>query len=286
MRCSRSIFAAVLMITVAVPGLAQQPTQLYRVFLGDGSSLASFGEWARVGDRVIFSMPLTPAAGPGELHLVSLPVNRVDLPRTEQYADAVRAANYAASRGEADFAHLSNTVAHTLNQVALIPDPRQRLAAAEQARRELADWPATHFGYRAKEVREIIGVLDEVISGLRSAAGEKGFELALSANTELPPPTPLLPTPTHEEVAKNLMTAATLVDSPAEKVSLLQSVVGFIDRAVGLLPDSVASALRSTALGQIAEEQRVEGQYTDLRTAILTDASRFSDRADVRSLER
>ena len=286
MRRSRMISAVVLVLTFAVSSPAQQSTQLYRVFLGDGSSLASFGEWARVGDRVVFSMPLTPAAGPGELHLVSLPLARVDLPRTEQYADAVRAANYAASRGEADFAHLSNTVAHTLNQVALIKDPRQRLAAAEQARRELADWPATHFGYRAKEVREIIGVLDEVISSLRASAGEKGFELALSANTELPPPTPLLPSPTHEEIAKNLMTAATLVDSPAEKVSLLQSVVGFIDRAVEYLPDSVVAALRSTALGQIAEEQRVEGMYTDLRTTILADASRFADRADVRSLER
>jgi hypothetical protein len=278
--------AVFLSLLCAVASAAQPSTQLYRVFLADGSSLTSFGEWARVDDRVIFSMPLAPGAGPGELHLVSLPVTRVDLPRTEQYADAVRAANYAATRGEADFAHLSSTVAHTLNQVALITDPRQRLATAELARRELADWPGNHFNYRAAEVREIIGVLDEVISGLRASAGQKGFELALSANTETPPPASLLPAPTHEEIVQDLMTASTLVDSPAEKVSLLQSVVAFIDRAVGYLPETIASALRAKAAGDIAEEQRVDSLYANLRTTMLTEAAGFAERADVRNLER
>ena len=275
-----------LSLQFAAAASAQTATQLYRVFLSDGSALASFGEWARVDNRVVFSMPLAPGAGPGELHLVSLPLNRVDLPRTEQYADAVRAANYAATRGEADFAHLSNTVAHTLNQVALIKDPRQRLAAAEQARRQLTDWAGSHFGYRATEVREIIGVLDEVISSLRSSAGQGGFELALSANTEVPPLAPLMPTPTHQDIVQNLMTASTLVDSPAEKVSLLQSVVVLIDRAVGYLPESVATAIRTTAIGEIAEEQRVEASYAALRTTTLAEATRYAERADVRSLER
>jgi hypothetical protein len=280
---AQGVLLAVLFAGVAD---AQTSTQLYRVFLSDGSALASFGEWARVDDRVVFSMPLAPGAGPGELHLVSLPVSRIDLARTEQYADAVRAANYAATRGEADFAHLSSTVAHTLNQVASITDPRQRLAAAEQARRELADWPANHFGYRAAEVRDIIGVLDEVITGLRASAGQKGFELALSANTEVPPRAPLMPAPTHEDIAQNLMAASKLVDSPAEKVSLLQSVVALIDRAVDYLPAAVATALRSSALGGIAEEQRIDAVYGTLRTTTLADAGRYAELADVRSLEQ
>ena len=286
MRFKRTSLAALFVLFCAVTSDAQPSPQLYRVFLSDGSALASFGEWARVDDRVVFSMPLAPGAGPGDLHLVSLPLSRVDLARTEQYADAVRAANYAATRGEADFAHLSSTVAQTLNDVALIKDPRQRLAAAEQARRELADWPAQHFGYRAKEVREIIGVLDEVISGLRASAGQRGFELALSANTEAPPTVALLPAPSHQDVIQNLMTASTLVESPAEKVSLLQSVVALVDRAVGYLPESVATALRTTALGQIAEEQRLDDLYTNLRTTTLADATRYKERADVRGLER
>lgn len=265
---------------------AQPTRQLYRVFLSDGSALASFGEWARVDDRVVFSMPLAPGAGPSDLHLVSLPVSRVDLARTEQYAHAVRASNYASTRGEADFAHLSSSVAYTLNEVAAMKDPRQRLAAAEQARRMLADWPGNQFGYRATEVREFIGVLDEVIAGLRATAGARGFELSLSAHTEAPPAAPLLPAPTHQEVVENLVAASRLVDSPAEKVSLLQSVVALIDRAVGYLPESIATALRTSALGEIAEEHRIDQLYTSLRTTTLNEAARSAARADVRSLQR
>jgi hypothetical protein len=286
MRLRRATRTAILLLTFAATTDAQTSTQLYRVFLSDGRVLASFGEWARVDDRVVFSMPLAPGAGPGELHLVSLPLSRVDLARTEQYADAVRAANYAATRGEADFAHLSSTVAHTLNQVAIIKDPRQRLAAAEQARRELADWPGNHFGYRAAEVREIIGVLDEVISGLRATAGQRGFELALSANTEVPPTVPLMAAPSHEDIVQNLMTASTLVESPVEKVSLLQSVVALIDRAVAYLPESIAATLRTQALGGIAEEERIDQQCAELRDATLSQATTYAERADVRSLER
>jgi hypothetical protein len=285
MMSGRAALVGLCWLLAAGAAHAQSSTQLFRVFLSDGSALASFGEWARVEDRVVFSMPLHPGAGPGELHLVSIPVERVDLPRTQRYADAVRAANYAASRGEADFAHLSTTVAHALNEVALIKDPRQRLAAAEQARRELADWPANHFGYRAKEVREIIGVLDEVISGLRASAGARGFELELSANTEVPPSEPLLAAPSHQDIVENLVAASRLVDSPAEKMSLLQSVVALIDRAVSYLPTAVATVLRSTALNEIAEEERLEGLYANLRTTALADAARLAERADVRGLE-
>ena len=76
---ARSLWLATL-IGLAVPtaGLAQNADPLlYRVFLSDGTGLASFGEWARVEDRLVFSMPLTPGAGPSELHLVSLPLQRV-----------------------------------------------------------------------------------------------------------------------------------------------------------------------------------------------------------------
>lgn len=283
----RLLLAALLVALVSAAGAAQPaPTPLFRVFLADGTALASFGEWARVGDRLVFSMPLVPDGGPGDLHLVSLPLERVDLARTERYADTVRAAQYAATRGEADFAQLSTSVAHTLNQVALIPDPRQRLATAEQARRALADWPGAHFGYRAAEVREIIGVLDEVIASLRASAGQGAFDLSLSASTVAPPAEPLLPAPDQAEIVQSLMAASALVESPAEKVSLLQTVVALIDRAVGYLPAAVATALRSTAIGHIADEQRIDEQYGQLRESTLADAMKYAERADVRTLER
>jgi hypothetical protein len=258
---------------------------LYRVFLADGTGLASFGEWARVDDRLVFSMPLGAGAGPSELHLVSLPVQRIDMARTERYAEAVRASHYAASRGEADFAQLSGDVAQALNQVALIKDPDARLTTAERARKALADWPGAHYSYRSAEVREIVGVLDEVISGLRAQGGKERFDLALSTTTEAPQDT-LLPAPDDTEVVQQLMSAANIVDSPAEKVSLLQSVVAFIDRAVGLLPESFAKTIRATALGDIADEQRVDAQYAKLRTTTLAEAVKYAGTADVRALER
>ena len=272
---------------LSVPtAFGQMAAPLYRVFLADGSALASFGEWARVDDRLVFSMPLAPGAGPGELHLVSLPVQGIDLARTERYADAVRAEHYAATRGEADFAQLSSTVAQTLNQVASLNDPRQRLAAAEQARRALADWPVRHHNYRGTEVREIIGVLDEVITSLRTAAGLGAFELSFSTNTIAPHSEALMAPPTHEDVVQQLMTASKLVASPAEKVSLLQHVVALLDRAVDFLPAAVAEAIRSTAVAEIADEVRTDEAYAELRATALADAARFAERADVRSLER
>ena len=35
-----------------------EETSLLRVFLLDGTTLTSFGEYARVGDRIVFSMPM------------------------------------------------------------------------------------------------------------------------------------------------------------------------------------------------------------------------------------
>jgi hypothetical protein len=259
---------------------------LYRVFLADGTGLASFGEWARVDDRLIFSMPLTAGAGPGDLHLVSLPISRIDMARTQKYAESVRAATYATSRGDTDFAILSNEVARTLNQIATLDDPAARLATAERARRALAEWPANHYGHRATEVREFLGVLDEVIAGLRAAAGGSRFDLALSVATDAPIYEPLAPPPDQAEVIRGLMSAATAVDSPTEKVSLLQSVVALIDRAVNLLPEAFVKAMRSSATASISEEQGIDRQYARLRSTTLTEASQHASRANVRALER
>jgi hypothetical protein len=286
MLAARTLTAVLVVVATASVVRAQSPgSPLYRVFLSDGTALASFGEWARVGDRVVFSMPLVPGGNAGELHLVTLPVQRVDLDRTQRYADSVRASHYAVTRGEADFAQFSSTVAQTLNQVALIADPRQRLATAEQARRTLAGWPGAHHGYRAGEVREILGVLDDVISGLAAQAGQRGFDLKLMANTVAPPSEPLLAAPDQTEVVQSLMAASRAVDSPVERVSLLQTVVMLIDRAIDHLPTSVASALRAMAVGGIVEEQRLDAAYSTLQTATLDEAARFAERADVRGLE-
>ena len=286
MRSLARILALALALVVPVAAGAQDGRPLYRVYLSDGTALVSFGEWARVGDHLVFSMPLTPGAGPSDLHLVSLPVARVDLARSERYAEAVRAANYAATQGESDFAKLSSDVADVLNRVALIADPTARLSAAEEARRALTEWPGAHYGYRAAEVREIVGVLDGVIAGLRAGAGQDGgrFDLSLSATTDTVHET-LLDAPDQTAVVDQLLAASAAVDSPAERVSLLQSVLTLLDRAVNLLPPSFAARVRGVALAGIAEESRIDASYERLRTTILPDAARQAGRANVRKLQ-
>lgn len=270
----------------AAPALAQAPatTPIYRVFLADGTSLASYGEWARLDDRVVFSMPLAATPSP-PLHLVSIPAAGVDWPKTESYAATVRSQHYAAARGEADFATLSATVAQTLNEVALEKDPQRRLQIAERARRALADWPGTHFGYRADEVRDIVGMLDEVIAELRAAAGLSRFDLALSASAPPVAPEPLLTPPSGTEVVDQLMAAAKLTEIPAERESLLRTVLTLIDRAVGAFPERWAALMRRTALSRLADEERLDAQVTKARTTTLARAGELAAKADVRGLE-
>jgi hypothetical protein len=81
------------------------------VFLKDGSSLVSYGELARVGDRVVFSMPTTASTSDPQLHLVNLAADNVDWDRTSRYADAARANQYLTNQAAYDYALLSNDVA-------------------------------------------------------------------------------------------------------------------------------------------------------------------------------
>src|SRR5262245_22952781 len=67
---------------------------LFRVFLKDGTTLVSYGEFARVADRVVFSMPTSASAENPQLHLVDISSDRVDWERTVNYAETTRARRY------------------------------------------------------------------------------------------------------------------------------------------------------------------------------------------------
>ena len=280
-----TIFVAALLLPAA--GLAQTPASrvLFRVFLSDGRVLASYGEWARVEDRVIFSIPTRLTSNPVELHLVNIPSGRVDWPRTELYAESVRAVAYAETRGEGDFARFSAEMAKALNDVSRVADPGVRLATAERARQSLAEWPASHYGYRIGEVREAMDVLDEIISQLRVAVGQTRFDLSLSAPLAVPPPPPL-PPPTDAELVEQLMAAASMSETPGERVTLLQSVLRLLDRAVGLLPDEWARRVRRTVNGDLEHEHEIERAYTQLRQRTLQQAARFSIKGERSEFER
>src|SRR5579872_7030184 len=89
------------------PSSADSGATLFRVFLKDGGTLVSYGEVARVGDRVVFSMP-TGAGNPPPLHLTTLASSRVDWDRTERYAVSARSGRYLETQAENDYVELSN----------------------------------------------------------------------------------------------------------------------------------------------------------------------------------
>ena len=282
-----ALLCAALLLPSAVFGQTAASRVLFRVFLSDGRVLSSYGEWSRIDDRVIFSMPTQLSRDPIELHLVTIASRHVDWPRTELYAESVRAAAYGASRGDADFNAFSSEVAKVLNDVAKIKDPASRLETAERARQKLADWPAAHYGYRNTEVRDALGVLDEVIAQMRVSAGMTRFDLSLSKNAPLPePPPPPLPPPTDAELAEQFVAAASIAEEPAERISLLQTVMRLIDRAIGILPPEWAARMRTTVGGDLDRERKIEKSYAELRTRTLEEAARLALKGRSSDLEK
>ena len=146
--------------------------------------------------------------------------------RTGQYAERVRAAAYAATRGAADFAAFSSEIARVLNEIATIADPSVRLAIAEKARQSLADWPGTHYGYRVTDVRESLGMLDDIIAELRSAVGQTRFDLSLTAPLTRRATSRRCRRPATRRWWKQLVTAASLAETPSERIRLLQAGPG------------------------------------------------------------
>lgn len=280
-----AIAAVALGVSARVTYSAEDAT-LLRVFLKDGTSLVSYGEPARVGDRVIFSMPTASTPNP-PLHLVDLSVDRVDWERTDRYAAGARAAHYVATQADIDYAALSNHIAQILNDVALTTDPAKRLAIVQGARRTLADWPQNHFNYRQMEVRQMLSMLDEAIADLRAATGSSRFDLALSAYAE--PATmaePLLPGPTPQEAIEQVLRAARVVETAAERTSLLKTALIGIERDKAVLPSAWLEATRKETDAALRTEQQLDRSYQSLTAWMMTLAGRRAKDADVRGLER
>jgi hypothetical protein len=287
---SRTLAAVVLAAAVAIPvraaAAAADEATLLRVFLTDGTSLISYGEPARVNDRVIFSLPTATIPNP-PLHLVNLPAGRVDWDRTSRYAATARASHYVETQAENDYAALSNDVASTLNEVAQSADPSQRLAIVQRARQTLAEWPQSHFNYRAAEVRQLLGMLDEAIADLQAARGPGRFALTLSAYSDpLAIVEPLLPPPDAQQAIEQLLTAARAVDMSAERTSLLATAVAAIDHEKAALPAGWAAITRAETQAEIAKELKLDRSYQTLTARMMTLANRRTKQADVRGLER
>jgi hypothetical protein len=278
------ILLLLLLLSVSVRA---EETSLLRVFLLDGTTLTSFGEYARVGDRIVFSMQMgtTPGGSP-RLQLVSLPERSVDWRRTDRYRDGVRATHYAAVQGENDFAIMTGEVARVLNEIALTTQPAHRLRLAQQARGQLAEWPARHFGYRAREVREIAALLDETIAGLRGAGGATEVDVTFVANVEPPPSEPLAPPPTPIEVIAQALSVADMADLPADRASVLRNTIAYIDGLPGAGSDAGLRRARDFAQARLDGELQADRRYGGLARALTTQAATYAARADVRGIER
>ncbi len=281
----RAVFATLMVAICAAYGRAQSSSDatIYRVFLLDGTTLVSYGDYARVADRVVLSVPIGGSASSPTIQLVTIPDSVVDWQRTDAYAEAARAARYAATRGPDEYALLASAVARALADIAQVRDPGTKIAMATEARQNVTRWIAEHYGYRASDVAQLAGMFDDVIAEVRAASGGPSVNLALVANMAAPPSMPLMDAPTLPEAIAQGLRAASLVE-PGERLSLLRAVEASL-ATVG--PEVAwASPLRTRVNESIAAEQRIDRDYASLSRDTLRVADRQAKAADVRGVER
>ena len=277
----RVLLCAVILVAAARAHAEAAPH--FRLFLRDGTMVACLAEYARVDGRVVCSMPL---GGPEDTELVSIPESRIDWPRTDEYAAALRATRYAETRGEHDFALLSHEVAGMLNEISYTRDNARRLAIAVDARRKLAEWPREHHNYRARDVQQIVQLVEEAISDFRAAAGAQQFDLNFVANTGLPPPVPLMPAPTADESLTAAVTLAETADDPVERISLLEAIQRSLGRAGSQVSASVRERLAPRVAARLDRERKVDDGDARLAADAAGRARARAANADVRGVER
>jgi hypothetical protein len=276
---------ALICVLLPRPAWAADPT-FFRLFLINGDSVVSFGEFARVEDRVIFSMPVGGSAEEPRLHLVSLPAGMIDWERTDRHASSSRYQRYADSRGDDDFRVLTTEVARVLSNIASTTDRRDALGIAEQARRTLADWPRAHYGYRQDEVRDVIGVLDGAISSLRAATGIASFELALVATAEPIELEAVATMPTQREQLDQIFRVITMTSLATERVALLQAALALLDEAGNVIAGMDATGIRKTTDERLREELTIDARYVSLSTRLAAASRRAAERAKAKDVEK
>ncbi|HJR58424.1 MAG TPA: hypothetical protein VJ813_03460 [Vicinamibacterales bacterium] len=277
-----AVFLAVLGLLAGVR-VGAEGALLFRIFLKDGGTLVSYGEFARVGDRVVFSVPLGDALAEPRVQVLTINEGLVDWTRTDSYTTAVRAKHYAETRGEEDFAMLTGQVTLALNDIALTADPTRRLAMAEEARRNLAAWPSANYGFKAADVAQLVSIFDDVIAEMKVEAGQGQFDLSLVAMTEPPPPVELLPAPDVQSSFEIAYRSALLAAEPAERTALLRT----LSESLAYAPRTAtwAAALRRQIDEGLASELKTDKAYGALSASMLKSAAALSARADVQGLQ-
>jgi hypothetical protein len=274
-----------LLILLALGGFASAHHQtidndaIFRVYLKSGQALPAYGESALVGERVVFTLLLGATSARTSLQLMSLPAASVDVDRTRRYANAIRAKHYAATRGELDYAAMSQEVQRTLGQLPAVQDPKKRLEMALDAKKRLMTWAEGTYGYRAADVRVLTNLFDEVISELRVAAGEKQFSLDLRVGQSDFDPEPLLPAPTLRECIELALAAAMATDTADDRLAVLTAAAA----AAG--DDPGTADLREHVRREIDAETNAAAAYESLLSGIRTQADAARRKGDVAGIE-
>ena len=258
---------------------------LFRIFLRDGGVLVSYGEFSRVEDRVVFSMPVGGGTAEPRLQIVWVSADAIDWTRTDRYAASARFQQYAETRGEQDFQALNDDVARVLNEIAVTTDRPRALDLANRARQVLADWPRTHQGYRQDDVREIVGLIDEAIAGLRASDGQTSFEIALVASIPPVDLEPVLGLPSPGEQFLQLVRLADMTTQASERMVLLQTARALLDEGgPAAFPD--AGIHRESLDQRIRGELDIERRYSRLSRRLVTQAKQEAARARVAGVEK
>ena len=283
-----ALFLVSLLIASVAPSAQTPPAaaSLYRIFLNDGSTLLSYGEFARVSDRVIVSVPLAgPDTASPSLHLLSIPADTVDWEKTDAYADSVRATHYAATRGPDDLALLGEAVARALSDITHTADPARKIAMATEARQNVMSWAAEHYGYGAERVAEMASLFDTVIAETRAQIGAPNSDLSLVANMAAPPSVPLLPTPSFDEHIEQAVRAASLASEATERISLLRAIERVLGEGSAGRP-GMLTPLHARVRASLLVEERANRAYEGLTRNMVRAAERYARSADVTGVER
>ena len=279
----RFIVALVVCAVSSAPMLAADEGMLLRVFLTDGSALVTYGEFARVGDQVVLSVPVGGSRQDPRLQAVSIPAARVDWEKTDRHAASTRYQRYVATRAEADYQQLTDAVAAVLNNIAQSTDRASALAAAERARQMLNEWPRTHYGYRQQDVQEIVRLLNSAISRLQGAAPPP-FQIALVSAPEMSlEPMATLPSP--REQFDQLLRIARISPDVRDRVALLRSALTLL-ATPGIVTATDASRLRKSIEGQLEREATTDKRYDRLSRDMIGRATRAAADARIRDIER
>jgi hypothetical protein len=231
----------------------------------------------------VLSVPIGDIGGSPKLQLIGIPESAVDWSRTDAYTTAVRAHRYAETRGEEDYAILSGHVTLALNDITTEPNPVRRLAMAEEARRNLAAWPAANYNYRAEDVARMVALFDDAISEMKAAAGQRGFNLALVATTLPPPPMALMQAPDTRATLEMAFSAASVTTDASERASLLRTLSEDLQYAPAAVP--WAHELRTRVNAALAVEVRTDRAYSTLTASSMKAAAAAAARTDVGSLK-